>query len=107
MTPGAPARPDRFLVGDVKQAIYRFRGSDVRGFTKLREETESKGAVYALSQSFRAHDPLVCNLNTLFEAVFHNSWKTFEASMQRMTGRGTDSPVSPHIVIQTGLGQEA
>ena len=99
--PGAPARPDRFLVGDVKQAIYRFRGSDVRGFTKLREETESKGAVYALSQSFRAHDPLVDTLNTLFEAVFHNPRKTFEASMQRMTGRGTDSPVSPHIVIQT------
>ena len=99
--PVAPARPDLFLVGDVKQSIYRFRGSDVRHFKTLHNEPESSGTVYALSRSFRAHNPLVDTLNTLFEAVFHNPRRDFEAQMQAMEGRGTDSPLSPHVVIQT------
>ena len=97
---GGPKGPERFLVGDVKQAIYRFRGSDVRHFTRLRSEIESTGAVRALSRSFRAHDPLVETLNVMFEDVFRDPRKEFEAPMQRMTGRGTVSPGSPHLVLQ-------
>ena len=99
--PDAPARPDLFLVGDVKQAIYRFRGSDVRHFAALRRETDARGTVHALSRSFRAHNPLVSTLNALFEVVFHNPKRDFEAAMQSMEGRGTGSPSSPHVVIQT------
>ena len=97
---GGPKGPERFLVGDVKQAIYRFRGSDVRHFTRLLHEIESTGAVRALSRSFRAHDPLVNTLNVMFEDVFRDPRKEFEAPMQRMTGRGTASPGSPHLVLQ-------
>ena len=89
--------PDRFFVGDVKQAIYRFRGSDVRNFTRLRRECS--GAVHALSQSFRAHDVLVGTLNTLFDAVFGEPREDFEAPMQAMTGRGADAPAAPHLVV--------
>ena len=91
--------PYRFFVGDVKQAIYRFRGSDVRNFTRLRREVESSGAVYALSQSFRAHDSLVETLNTIFDGVFGDPREDFEAPMQAMTGRGPDAPDAPHLVL--------
>ena len=91
--------PERFFVGDVKQAIYRFRGSDVRNFTRLHKEIESGGAIHALSQSFRAHDPLVESFNILFEKVFEDPREEFEAPMQAMTGRGTDSPESPYLVL--------
>ena len=94
-----PKGPERFFVGDVKQAIYRFRGSDVRNFTRLQKNIESKGAIHPLSQSFRSHDPLVESLNVLFEKVFENPREEFEARMQKMTGRGTDSPESPHLVL--------
>ncbi len=94
-----PPGPDRFFVGDVKQAIYRFRGSDVRNFTRLHREIESSGAVHALSQSFRAHDSLVDTLNTLFDAVFGDPREDFEAPMQAMTGRGADGPPGPHLVL--------
>ena len=90
----------RFFVGDVKQSIYRFRGGDVRNFTRLQGETASTGgAVQALSQSFRAHNPLVGTLNTLFEAVFAEAQEEFEAPMQAMTGRGDDGPRTPHLVL--------
>ena len=94
-----PKGPERFFVGDVKQAIYRFRGSDVRNFTRLQKQIESKGAIHPLSQSFRAHDPLVESLNDLFEKVFEDPREEFEAPMQKMTGRGTGSPESPHLVL--------
>ena len=94
-----PKGPERFLVGDVKQAIYRFRGSDVRNFTRLQKEIESRGAIHPLSRSFRAHDPLVESLNSLFEKVFEDPREEFEAPMQAMTGRGTGSPESPHLVL--------
>ncbi len=91
--------PERFFVGDVKQAIYRFRGSDVRNFTRLHKQIAASGAIHSLSQSFRAHDPLVGSLNTLFEHVFANAREEFEAPMQAMTGRGSDAPQSPYLVL--------
>ena len=91
--------PERFLVGDVKQAIYRFRGSDVRHFTRLRAEMQSTGAVLSLSQSFRAHDSLVETLNVLFHHVFDDPREDFEAPMQTMTGRGPNAPPGPHLVL--------
>ena len=95
----------------MKQAIYRFRGSDVRNFTRLHKEIESKGAIHALSQSFRAHDPLVESLNLLFEKVFEDPREEFEAPMQAMSGRGTEAPGSPYLVLlpiskQTPAGEK-
>ena len=91
--------PERFFVGDAKQAIYRFRGSDVRSFTRLHKQIAAAGAIHSLSRSFRAHDPLVGSLNTLFEHVFADPREEFEAPMQAMTGRGDDAPQSPHLVL--------
>ena len=92
-------KPQRFFVGDVKQSIYRFRGGDVRNFTRLHQTTKETGVVRVLSQSFRAHDPLVKKLNTLFEAVFQDPQEEFEAPMQQMTGRGDDCPRKPYLVL--------
>ncbi len=109
---GGPRGPERFFVGYVKQAIYRFRGSDVRHFTRLHREIESGGAIRSLSRSFRAHDSLVDNLNVLFHAVFAEPQEEFEAPMQTMTGRGPDSPIAPHLVLwpvsdKTPMGTKA
>ena len=95
----ALASPERFFVGDGKQAIYRFRGGDVRHFTRLRREVQSTGDVLTLSQSFRAHNPLVETFNVIFGHVFADPREDFEASMQSMTGRGPDAPRAPHLVL--------
>ena len=95
----AAQEPERFFVGDVKQAIYRFRGSDVKHFTRLLREVEKTGLVLSLNQSFRAHSPLVETLNAIFEHVFSGAREEFEAPMQAMLGRGPDSPPGHHLVI--------
>ena len=54
--------PERFYVGDIKQAIYRFRGSDVRNVSRLEKDIKQLGGTtLSLSESFRAHDPAHSN----------------------------------------------
>jgi len=103
---GPRPRPHLFLAGDAKQAIYRFRRSDVGHFRRLHLEIEAAhGGVHALSRSFRAHDPLVAILNDLFTAVLGAGDEEFQAPMQPMTGRGAASPPAPHLTIQP-IGKE-
>jgi len=71
----------RFLVGDAKQSIYRFRGADVTVFREERKAIEAEGgASFALSISYRAHAGLVEGLNDLLRPVLgeeedpHRPW---------------------------------
>lgn len=93
-------RPHLFFVGDAKQSIYRFRGSDVRQFNRAQRAIEATGgAVLRLSLSFRTHDALVDVLNDLFDAVLGDGTRDFGAPMQRMTGRGGAVPLPPHLTL--------
>lgn len=53
------------LVGDPKQAIYRFRGGDVNNYLRLREHFAASQR-YTLSESFRSSKPLIDGLNDLY-----------------------------------------
>jgi ATP-dependent helicase/nuclease subunit A len=60
---------NRFLVGDVKQSIYRFRLADPRIFIKCKTAWSSAGApglVLALSENFRSHEGILDFVNALF-----------------------------------------
>ncbi len=52
-----------FLVGDPKQAIYRFRGADIHAY--LQAATDAK-AQYTLATNFRSHKALVKSIAHLF-----------------------------------------
>ena len=58
LTAGKPG--SLFIVGDEKQAIYRFRGGDVDNFQSVEERfsRESGGGVYQLTKNFRSSAPL-------------------------------------------------
>ncbi|MEL6186468.1 MAG: UvrD-helicase domain-containing protein, partial [Myxococcota bacterium] len=57
-----------FVIGDPKQAIYGFRGADVRTYLRAREEIEAAGGVRVrLTENFRSTAPLVDALDTLFD----------------------------------------
>ena len=94
-----PGGPKTFFVGDAKQAIYRFRGGDVRTFRQLQLEVEEDGGLHLLTRTFRAHDALVEGLNGLFGHVFHGAKEDFEALMETMSGTGRDAPSQPCMVL--------
>lgn len=94
-----PGGPKTFFVGDAKQAIYRFRGGDVRTFRHLQREVEEDGGLHSLTRTFRAHDPLVEGLNGLFGHVLQDAKEDFEAAMEAMNGTGRDAPSQPCMVL--------
>ena len=56
-----------FLVGDPKQAIYRFRGGDVTVFERARRELAATGgAELTFSGNFRSRPALIRSFNSLF-----------------------------------------
>jgi len=59
-----------FVVGDAKQSIYRFRKADVTVFRRVQQNVaDSGGEVINLDLTFRAHEPLVAQLNGLLGPI--------------------------------------
>ncbi|WP_341502146.1 exodeoxyribonuclease V subunit beta [Gallaecimonas sp. GXIMD4217] len=54
-----------FLIGDPKQAIYKFRGADI--FTYLQAKTDTAGRHYTLGRNYRSTQALVAAVNGVFE----------------------------------------
>lgn len=58
-------RSPLFLIGDPKQAIYRFRGADVFAYMMARRNARS---TFTLQKNWRSTQALVDSINTLFRA---------------------------------------
>jgi len=60
-----------FLVGDRKQAIYRFRGADVGAYVQARDafRAQDPGSLLSISTNFRSCASILTFVNEHFEAV--------------------------------------
>ena len=52
-----------FLIGDPKQAIYRFRGADIFSYLKAKEKVDKK---YTLTSNWRSRYELIESVNDIF-----------------------------------------
>ena len=60
-----------FLVGDPKQAIYRFRGADVGAYVQARDafRAQDPGSLLSISTNFRSCASILTFVNERFEVV--------------------------------------
>jgi exodeoxyribonuclease V beta subunit len=60
-----------FLIGDPKQAIFRFRGGDVYAYLKAVQDVkdDSCGKIFSLNRNFRSEKNLIIGLNTIFSSA--------------------------------------
>ena len=60
-----------FLVGDPKQAIYRFRGADVSAYVRARDAfiAQDADSVLSISTNFRSCAPILTYVNDRFETL--------------------------------------
>ncbi|KRQ87139.1 ATP-dependent DNA helicase UvrD1 [Caloramator mitchellensis] len=56
-----------FIVGDIKQSIYAFRGTNYKVFSETTKLIEKKGKKHTLSVNYRSHDSLVEIINQMFK----------------------------------------
>lgn len=57
-----------YLIGDPKQSIYAFRGTDINSYNKSKELIlENKGNVYTLNTNFRSCQKIIEGVNEIFE----------------------------------------
>jgi CRISPR-associated exonuclease Cas4 len=61
-----------FLVGDPKQAIYRFRGADIEAYQHCCEliRAQDAGAILEVTANFRSQSAIIRHVNRCFEEVF-------------------------------------
>jgi ATP-dependent helicase/nuclease subunit A len=63
---------NRFLVGDVKQSIYRFRLADPKIFRAYSHDWRGKtGQTVPLTENFRSRESLLGFVNSLFAPLMH------------------------------------
>ena len=67
----APRPGALFLVGDPKQAIYRFRGADIAAYVRARETFRAgdADAVLSIDTNFRSRAPIMEYVNARFETA--------------------------------------
>ncbi|NCC63928.1 MAG: hypothetical protein EOM15_04660 [Spirochaetia bacterium] len=81
-------RDKLFFVGDEKQSIYRFRGSDVSVFKQLSTElTSVGGAAYELSTNYRSEPALIQWFNSIFPSIMAHDNESYEADFKELSFR--------------------
>ncbi|MGE6259153.1 UvrD-helicase domain-containing protein [Heyndrickxia sporothermodurans] len=74
-----------FVVGDPKQAIYRFRRADIDIYNKVKELiVKDRGEVLHLTMNFRTLDSITAKLNLVFEEMFPESGTEYQAAFKRL-----------------------
>ncbi|HUA37766.1 MAG TPA: UvrD-helicase domain-containing protein [Candidatus Sulfopaludibacter sp.] len=69
----SPRRGNRFLVGDVKQSIYRFRLANPKIFRDYAKTWREKdGQVIPLTENFRSREGLLGFVNSVFELLMRD-----------------------------------
>jgi ATP-dependent helicase/nuclease subunit A len=82
---------NRFLVGDVKQSIYRFRLADPKifqAYKKLWSENQDAGKTIPLSHNFRSHEAVLDFVNSFFSLFMreHVGGVTYDADAHLVFG---------------------
>ncbi|MDR1730541.1 MAG: UvrD-helicase domain-containing protein [Synergistaceae bacterium] len=84
-----------FVVGDPKQAIYRFRHADLTLFADTVLQSRSSGSDITLNVSFRTRSSLLRPINSLFAHIWEKGLGAGER-MSRLKFEPLDPPSAPH-----------
>lgn len=104
-----------FLVGDVKQSIYRFRKANPDIFLRRRrlcEKADSDGKLFSLSENFRSRPEVTGTVNSLFCQIMTESFgglSYLDSEMLYSSGTfcETDDTESELIFLSGGEIEEA
>ena len=90
----------RFMVGDIKQSIYRFRGGEPEVFRDYRDRWSDgdEGDTVFMSENFRCAEPVVKFVNAVSRYMFPFGGISFEEGDLLIHGRDESKNTSPSPV---------
>jgi ATP-dependent exoDNAse (exonuclease V) beta subunit len=95
----SPVPGKLFIVGDPKQAIYRFRGTDVGTYWAVSRQLEQQGArVLQLSTSYRSVPAIQRFVNAAFEREMTADPRTLQAGYVPLSEHRPSTGAQPSIV---------
>ncbi|MDL2206127.1 helicase-exonuclease AddAB subunit AddA [Eubacteriales bacterium OttesenSCG-928-N13] len=105
------ARPDNvFMVGDVKQSIYRFRQAEPSLFTRTQRDYRDAegGQLIALTQNFRSRKAVLDFTNAVFERVMVGGESEIEYDQDARLNagkafEGNDPPIEFALLNGAGM----
>lgn len=77
-----------FVVGDVKQSIYRFRRAEPQVFRDLRQEIPERGRL-PLTTNFRSQPAILNFVNALFDGALGSEYEALSASCGQISAEPT------------------
>ena len=99
-----------FIVGDPKQAVYRFRRADVGVYQHVKSLLEAHGALCInLTTSFRGRPSIQRFVNAVFEPVMKTDTATLQTSYVPLSPyreEGTDQPSIVALPVPDPYGQK-
>lgn len=109
--------PNLFMVGDVKQSIYRFRlaapGLFLRHYDEFHRETSDRARRIDLSSNFRSRHSILHGVNSLFRQLMNGGVGeiTYEAAAELVPGRpeppGATVPIEVYLCERNAASEAA
>ncbi|MDA0716742.1 MAG: UvrD-helicase domain-containing protein [Cyanobacteria bacterium] len=99
-----PERHRLVMVGDPKQAIYRFRGGDLRTYLQARQAAESCGGISSLRDNYRSSEALIAGLNGLMRPGLRRSGLAIPEVQPQATDTKLLLPAGQHPLQLLWLG---
>ncbi|MCT0227409.1 UvrD-helicase domain-containing protein [Synechococcus sp. CS-1331] len=87
-----PGRHRLVLVGDPKQAIYRFRGGELATYLRARQAAIAGGGISSLTDNYRSSEALIAGLNGLMRPGLRRSGLPVPPVQAKVMGSGLVLP---------------
>ncbi|MCP9890933.1 UvrD-helicase domain-containing protein [Cyanobium sp. Aljojuca 7D2] len=101
-----PERHRLVMVGDPKQAIYRFRGGELATYLRARATASQAGGISNLTDNYRSSEALISGLNALMHPGLRRSGLAVPQVHPRMGDAGLVLPAGQHPLQLLWLGGE-
>lgn len=75
-----------FVVGDLKQSIYRFRGARLSAFKQLMSDVRMVWASYSLTRNYRSDRRLLARLHEVFRRMGEQQYLPYREETDRLFG---------------------
>lgn len=86
-----------FVVGDLKQSIYRFRGATISAFDLIRTD-DKKWDEFSLTQNYRTDNRLLYEYDAIFSKMGTNEYLPFQKGRDSLTSN-IDTYIPSHDMI--------